>query len=261
MVISIARTERLPDPPLLTEFPFTFVTRLLAPGDIRATAGQRDAYLRYTRMGDPAADAVAEMIRRFPTGQGRRMFETAVEKGITAVENPPDELVAFFAQVDAVPYWVDPDQLDLACRVIARTGVLAGFTSLSMAALMGGYLASRVVKTLVRTGNLDRMAPRRIAETTAWFTEVTTPAGLQRFAPGFKSTIRVRLMHAMVRAAMTRRTDWDFAAWDHPVNQSTLAGTIMLFAVANVTGSQALGMHFSHREKDAVYHQIGRAHV
>ncbi|MBF6229278.1 DUF2236 domain-containing protein [Nocardia abscessus] len=246
------QTHRLPDPPLLCEFPLNLATRLLPPGDIRATPEQRAAYLRFTQAGDPPADAVVAMIRRLPTGEGRRLFETAVEQGIDAIEDPPDELVAFFAAVD-VPYWVDTDRLDLACRVIGRTGA-AGITALAMLALMGGYMASRVAKILVGTGDLERMAPRRIAQTTKWFTEVTTPGGLQRHAPGFTNTLRVRLMHAMVRAGMNRRPDWDYAAWDHPVNQSTIAGTTLLFAVAHLAGSQALGLHFDRAERAAIYH-------
>lgn len=61
-------------------------------------------------------------------------------------------------------------------------------------------------------------------------------------------------MHAMVRAGMSRRPDWNYEAWDHPVNQSQTAGTLMLFSLANIVGCQALGLRFSPREKAAVYH-------
>lgn len=250
---SIVRAERLADPPLLTAFPFTLATRLLAPGDIRATAVQRDAYLRYTRIGDPLADAVVEMIRRLPAGHGRQMFETALEHGIDALVAPPPELVALFNHVDATPYWVNSDELDLGCRVIARTGVL-GDLALVVVALMGGYLASRVCKTLVGTGKLTRTASQRLTETRAWHCAVTTPKGLERDATGFKTTVRVRLMHATVRAGLARKPGWDFDKWDHPINQSQVAGTTMLFALAALTGSQALGFHFSPTEKNAVYH-------
>lgn len=248
-----AFTDRLPDPPLLTERPLSIAMRRLAPGDARATAEQRAAYLRhYTNLGDPEADAVVALFRRLPTGEGRALFEIALEQGIDALDNPPHELAEFFELVDDVPYWVDADQLDLACRVIGRTGLL-GVTSLSMLALCGGYLASRVAKPLVRTGELEQMAPRRLAETLSWWADVTTPGGMGRFAPGFKSTVRVRLMHALVRAGLARRPDWDRGAWDHPLNASQLAGTIMLFGVAHLSGSQACGMHFTAREKQAVY--------
>ena len=244
----------LVDPPLFREFPFNIGLRMLAPGDIRPTPEQRESYQRFTQMGDPLADDLVAAFRRLPAGVGRAQFETAVEHGIDAVDDPIPELVAFFAAIDARPYWVDQNKLDHATRVAARIGMVAGFTSLSMLSLMGGYLASRADKTLVATGDLATMAPRRLAETLIWTVDVTAPGALERFARGFASTMRVRLMHAMVRAGMSRRPDWDFDDWDYPVNQSTMAGTLMLFSLGNVVGSQALGVKFSDRDKDALYH-------
>ena len=242
------------DPPLFRAFPFNIGLRLLAPSDLRPTPEQRDAYHRFTQMGDPLADDLVEAFRRLPAGVGRAQFDVAVKQGIGAVEDPMPELVAFFDQVDARPYWVDQKKLDHAARVLARNGVVAGFTSLSMLSLMFGYVASRADKTLVATGDLAAMAPRRVAETLNWVVEVTGKGGLERFAPGFVSTTHVRLMHAMVRAGMTRRPDWDFEDWDLPVNQSTMAGTLILFSLGNVVGSQALGVKFSSHDKAAVYH-------
>jgi hypothetical protein len=250
----MTQTVEIADPVLFSEFPFNVGMRLVAPGNIRPTAVQRDAYRRFTQIGDPLADDLVAAFRRLPAGVGRQQFETAVEHGIEAVDGPLPELVAFFAQVDARPYWVDQHKLDLAARVLGRIGVVAGFTSLAMLSLMGGYLASRADKTLVATGDLDQMAPRRLAETLAWTVDVTGPGALGRFETGFKGTVRVRLMHAMVRAGINRRPDWNYADWDQPVNQSTLAGTLLLFSLGNVVGSQALGLRFSGREKYAIYH-------
>lgn len=246
--------SQVSDPPLFREFPFNIGLRMLAPGDIRPTHEQRERYQRFTRMGDPLADDLVAAFRRMPAGAGRAQFETALERGIDAVDEPLPELVTFFAAVEARPYWVDQKKLDYASRVAARIGMVAGFTSMSMFSLMGGYLAARADKTLVYTGDLEAMAPRRLAETLTWTVDVTARGALERFAPGFTSTLRVRLMHAMVRAGMSRRADWDFDDWDHPVNQSTMAGTLMLFSLGNVVGSQALGVRFSRRDKEALYH-------
>lgn len=242
------------DPPLFREFPFNIGLRMLAPGDIRPTPEQRERYQRFTQMGDPLADALVAAFRRMPAGVGRAQFETALERGIAGVDGPLPELVAFFDHVDARPYWVDQKKLDYAARVSARIGMAASFTAMSMFSLMGGYLASRADKTLVATGDLEAIAPRRLAETLTWTVDVTAPGAMERFAPGFTSTLRVRLMHAMVRAGMSRRPDWDFEDWDQPVNQSTMAGTLMLFSLGNVVGSQALGVQFSREDKDALYH-------
>ena len=242
------------DPPLFRAFPFNIGLRILAPGGLRPTPEQREGYHRFTQMGDPLADDLVAAFRRLPAGSGRAQFDTAVTEGLSAVDNPIPELVAFFEQVDACPYWVDQKKLDHAARVLARNGMVVGFTSLAMLSLMFGYLASRADKTLVATGDLATMAPRRLSETLNWSVDVTAKGGLDRFASGFAGTMRVRLMHAMVRAGMSRRPDWDFAEWDHPVNQSTMAGTLMLFSLGNIVGSQALGMQFSRRDKEAIYH-------
>lgn len=230
--------------------------RTLIPRDTTAaavTAAQRAAYARrFTALGDPLADAVVEMFRRRPPGEGRAMFEQALARGIDAIADPPHELTVFFQGAET-PYWADAEQLDLAARVIGRTGPV-GLAALSMGALLGGYLAHRVTKPLIITGDLERMAARRIAETTHWFVQVTRPGGLEPFAPGWTATLRVRLMHALVRAGMSRRPDWDWDAWDHPVNQSQMAGTNTLFAIAILSGSEALGLRFTAREKAAVYH-------
>jgi len=246
--------EKLPNPASLTEFPFNMFIRLLASGDIRPTAAQHASFRRFADLGDPPADDLVAMMQRLPTGAGRAMFEAAIDGGLDAVTDPPPELVAFFAAAEDEPYWLDHDKLALAARVSMRTGMVGIGLALPGLALTGGYLASKADKPLVGTGDLRRMAPRRLNETAQWYIDVTSPGGLDRFARGFTGTLRVRLMHAMVRAAMARREDWDFDAWDAPVNQVQLAGTLMLFSLANLAGCQAMGLRFTDRERDAVFH-------
>ncbi len=246
--------EKLPNPASLTEFPFNLFMRLLAGGDVRATPEQHTSFRRFADLGDPLADDLVAMMQRLPTGEGRRMFETAVDGGIGAVADPPDELIAFFTAVEDPPYWLDYDKLARAARVSMRTGLVGIGLALPGLALTGGYLASKADKPLVGTGDLRRMAPRRLNETAQWYIDVTSPGGLDRFAPGFTGTLRVRLMHAMVRAAMHRREDWDYDGWDAPVNQVQLAGTLMLFSLANLAGCQAMGLRFTDTERDAVFH-------
>ncbi|QIS08056.1 oxygenase MpaB family protein [Nocardia arthritidis] len=242
----------LPTPRLFTEFPFRQAVPLLAPGDLRCTAAQRASFRRFAQLGDPLADDVVAMIKRLPAGVGRQMFEVAVVRGIAAVPDAPPELIAFFEQVESEPYWLDRSKLDRGARVVGRTGVWGGI-AMGMFALMGGYLASRADKTLVGTGDLDALAPRRLAETTQWWLDVTTPGGLEHNSVGYQSVLRVRLMHALVRSGMNSRPDWDYAAWDQPVNQVLTVGTLGLFSMANLVGTQALGLRFSAEEKDAVF--------
>ena len=106
--------QLLPTPPLFTEFPFRYAVPVLAPGDLRCTAAQRDSFRRFTQVGDPLADDVVAMFKRLPVGEGRRMFEMAVERGIDAVPNAPAELTAFFGRVETDPYWLDRTKIDLS---------------------------------------------------------------------------------------------------------------------------------------------------
>ncbi|WP_064745504.1 oxygenase MpaB family protein [Pseudonocardia acaciae] len=238
--------DLLPHPEFLTEFPYNVFLRRFAPGEIRATRRQLERFRAFAAVGDPLADAVVEKM-------DRRSFERALRDGIDSVPNAPEALRALFAQVDEVPFWLDAEQLELGARAIRRGGVW-GLFALRGLALMGGYLASRPDKTLVATGNLEAAAPRRLVETASWWLDATEPGGLARDAAGFQNTVRVRVMHAQVRAAMRRRRDWDYQAWDHPVNQVQTVGTLVLFSLAFLVGTQALGMRYTADERAAVVH-------
>jgi mpaB/rubber oxygenase-like protein len=245
---------RLPDPRMLQAFPFKPGLRLFIREDIRAQREQVEAFRRFAAVGDRLADDLICEMRSLPAGEGRRLFEQAVEQGIAAVDNPPPALAAFFEQVEAVPVWLDRDKLDLAARATMRSGLLGIYGPLPDIALIGGYLASRPDKVLIRAGDLEKKAPRRLAETASWLVEITSMGGLNRFAEGFKGTLRVRLTHAHIRAAMEAREDWDYEAWDHPVNQVHTVGTLILFSTVFTAGLRMLGCRFTSREREAIFH-------
>ncbi len=248
------RTQQRPDDPeLFKNGPLRLATRLWSPGDLRADPAQLRRLREFAHAGDPLADDAVAMFGALAPGQGRALFERALIGGIDSISDPPDALVAFFDEVDATPYWVDFDRINRGARAIIRTGVL-GMFPLGDMSLMGGYLASRAVKTLVGTGDLERQAVLRLAETSTWWIDVTTPGSLQPGGSGVHSALRVRLVHAHVRAAMNRRRDWDYTAWDRPVNQVQTAGTLLLFSLVFVLGTQMLGFRYTRRERDDILH-------
>lgn len=242
-------SHRLEHPPLFQQFPTRLAT-LIAPTDMRATEAQLKAFREFAHKGDPLADALVEEMRNNPAG--RKNFEVALERGLNTVDNPSPALKAFFNAVESIPYWVDPEKLQLGAHTIQRTGLLGAYGALVDVSLMGGYLSFRALKVLVQTGEIDSKAPRRIAETALWWMAVTEDGGLDRFATGFKNTLRVRLVHAQIRAGMARRTDWDFDAWDAPINQPQMAGTQLLFSLVGLLGLRVMGFRFTDEEVDAV---------
>jgi hypothetical protein len=251
--MEIVAPQRLPHPVFLTEPPYAEYLRKFTTGDIRATHAQVRRFREFAGVGDPLADAVVAAMRAMPDGQGRVLLERAIEEGIDAVPQAPQEFRAFFAQVDEIPFWLDAEQIELGARTSRRSGIL-GLYALQGLALMGGYLASRPGKTLVATGNLRSAAPRRLVETASWWLDITEPKALTRFGTGFKNTLRVRILHAQVRAAMVRRPGWDYEAWDHPLNQVQTVGTLTLFSLAFLVGTHELGVRHTTREREAVVH-------
>ncbi len=220
---------------------------------LRPDPAQVEGFRRHAHCADPVADAVVEAMAG-PDGRAvRAAVEAAFARGGRATDEDPEPVRDYFARTAATPYWVDPRQVEAGQRALSRAGVL-GLMSLGSLALMGGYLSRRSIKPLVRTGELDTMAPRRLTETAAWWLEVTTPGALRPGGRGIEAVLRVRLTHAQVRRWMHRRGDWDYEAWDTPVNQIQMAGTHLLFSIACLGGLQRLGMRYDERERAAVMH-------
>src|SRR5262249_26510714 len=155
-----------------------------------------------------------------PDGEGRKMFELALEKGIGAVP-APEPLVRLFAQLDGVPSWVEPEKLRHACEAIQRVG-RANDYALACGSLMSGYLSRAAVKPLMSTGALAHNAARRLAETGKFVVDIVESGDMGRRTDGFKTAVRVRLLHACVRAKLRRSPEWKTEAWGHPINQNDL---------------------------------------
>ena len=228
------------------------VFKMLLGSDPHPTDAQVHELKRFIVMGDPLADAVVAMYKQLPAGKGRSLVDQALNEGIASVKEPPAALVALFAQVEHEPIWLDRDKLTLACQVSRRVGPY-GELVLRNLSLMGGYLGAAAAKPLAFTGQLDNMAPRRLVETAKFWLDVTTIGGLDRFSEGFKSSVRVRLMHAQVRAMLLASDKWK-KEWGHPLNQADSMATILEFSSIFLMGLRALGFIFTKAEREAVVH-------
>ena len=202
---------------------------------------------------DPPADRLAAWMRAHGLGTTQPLFEQALNLGISEVPDAPPELREFFATVESIPDWVQPKLLLAGAKACHLSG-LTGLQVLRDAALMAGYQASAINRTLVLTGSLAKGAQRRVAETTKWWIDCTTCGGLSRFAPGFKSTVRVRLMHALVRQRVQAMPEWDAPSLGLPVNQGDMQATYLGFSVVFLFGQRVMGVPLSRDESEAVMH-------
>jgi hypothetical protein len=201
--------------------------------------------------GDPLADDLVLAFEALPPGEGQRMFEQALEKGIETVASPPPALVRLFEQIDAVPEWVDWERIHRGARAYMRPGFFGGLT-LSAVGLLTGYHSHAATKALAFTGRLDQMAQRRLAETGLFVLQVFQIDGLRRFGAGLKTAVRVRLIHAQIRRHLARMPAWRTEDWGVPINNADMAATNATFSIGMLTSVRQLGFRFTTDEADDV---------
>ena len=151
------------------------------------------------------------------------------------------------------PTWVDPERLQEGARLSGIAG-LTGLDVLRDFALVAGYQASAINRTLILTKALEKGQQRRIAETTKWWVDCTRPGGLARYADGFKSTLQVRLIHALVRRHLRASPEWDQGMYGLPINQGDMQATNLGFSVVYLLAQRALGVIITRAEGAAVMH-------
>jgi hypothetical protein len=108
----------IPIPPLSPDTPSAYEDGHRAA--ILVDRDLADRYVAATRLGDPAADAVvAELARHDPT-RGETWLRLAMEGGPAAIPDAPEVVRAFFATVEQVPDWFDPNKVLPGCRAFHR---------------------------------------------------------------------------------------------------------------------------------------------
>ncbi len=209
---------------------------------------------RLMQRDEPAAAVVAAM--RLPADDPARVsmrdVHTALEHGVPA--DAPPVLRDFFARVDDTPDWVDPQLCEHGAQVVRRFGRNASDVLLQLA-LIGGYRFGGPVDLLAETGGLRAAtAKRRLGETQTWAIAVAQEGGMRRHGQGWKLTVHVRLMHALVNESFERNGRWDSQQWGLPINQADLASTLNLFSGALMMGVRALGVPVNRADSRAVMH-------
>lgn len=226
---------------------------MLVRGDPQPTPTEWQALGEALNHGDPLADAVAAWMHQAGMSVAHPLFERALQHGIGSITDAPAPLRDFFATCEQTPDWVDEDLLRQGAAVFQQAGMSAYYV-LRDIALMGGYQAAGFNRTLILTGALKGRASRRVAETMKWTNDVTASGGMARFGEGFKSTVHVRLVHALIRARVRKMPEWDAPALGLPVNQADMAATYLGFSVVLLLGLRAMGVPVSQAEGHAVMH-------
>lgn len=205
---------------------------------------------------EPGAALVAA-VRRGSGDPGRvtiPQFNTALESGVDGVPDCPEELRRFFGVVEDTPAWVDFDLVNAGAEAYRRYGPNVRDVMADLS-LIGGYRFGGPPDLLVKTGLLSgRGALRRVGETVHWSTAITEHDGMRREGEGFKLTVHVRLMHALVNHQYEINGRWDADQWGLPVNQADQGWTLGLFNAVLLRGLRRLGVRITAAESDAIMH-------
>jgi hypothetical protein len=227
--------------------------KLLIRGNPEPSPAQWQAMGLALNQGDPPMDRLLAWMSETGLRETRPLFDRALRDGIDSLPDAPAPLREFFALIDQRPAWVDEALLQEGARCCGISG-LSGLRALRDMGLMAGYQASAINRTLLLTGALQRGPQRRLAETTKWWIDVTRPGGVARDAPGFHTTLQVRLVHAHVRRHVQQLPEWDAAYYGLPVNQFDMQATYLSFCVTFLFGQRLLGVPLRAEEGRAVMH-------
>ncbi|BCY08151.1 oxygenase MpaB family protein [Actinoplanes sp. L3-i22] len=203
-----------------------------------------------SRCDEPAA-ALVRAVRESPSLTSRDLHRM-IAAG--PADDVPEIFAAFLAAVRKRPGWVDDDLLARGAEACRAFGMDAGLV-LAYGSLLGGYRTGAALEPLVRTGRLTGGETlRRIRETSIWWRAVTAPGGLAPDGAGFRTTLHVRVMHALVNASLTDDPGWDHAGRGTPINQYDQASTLGVFSTSFLLHLRLLGVRVSRDDARAVMH-------
>ncbi|MFN8237855.1 MAG: oxygenase MpaB family protein [Chitinophagales bacterium] len=215
-----------------------------------------DTFERYLMEGDALADAAARDL--FLSDRKHlhsfRIMNKVLDQGISADDDIPDSFRKLMFEVNQDPDWLDRKKVEQGAEICRRLGGHA-MAVLGDLALLGGYANSDISKPLVFTGALKGDSTfDRISETSQFWYDVTRRGALEKGAKGYKSAIRVRMMHAMVRQRLLMHPKWDSEKWGWPINEADSLATNVGFSMAMVYGCTWLGYYLPNKDIEAVLH-------
>lgn len=197
----------------------------------------------------------ARVARAFRSTGAERVTHDQMRRALEGdLAGAPTVLRDLVDHVHATPDWVDWDLLEEGARVYRTFGRNAGDVLLQLA-LIGGYRFGGPTDLLVATGGLTGgTTVRRLAETQHWTIAVSQPGAMRPGALGWRLTVHVRLMHALVNDRFSEGDRWDREHWGAPINRTDQAATLGLFSGALLLGVRALGVPVSAADSRAVMH-------
>lgn len=197
----------------------------------------------FRRRGDPLADAAVAALGGRVRGGLLDAVEARARRGDAACG-------AFLDACHAAPPWADFGAMEPGRRLGFKYAPLAGI-ALMAGSLVEGYALGNAAEVLVATGRLTGDVRRRLHETSDFVYKLSLPGGIRPGNEGHRGLMKVRLLHAMIRAHLGRSPAWDHARLGLPINQEDMAITLIQFGYELRRGLTRLGVPLTDAEQDA----------
>jgi hypothetical protein len=206
-------------------------------------------YVRNTLIGDPAADTVIEALAKVGAAQRQHLLTRGIEGGADAIPDAPPVVREFFADLEVVPAWFDPEFSLVGSRAFYRHSnmFLAAFVG---AVLIEGF-STLISKSFGITGMIIDQGERRLKQNNRHVAEIFLPGGLARHGDGWKLSVRIRMIHAQARYLLGKSTDWDAAAWGLPLSAAHQAYGAATFSGLLLKHTRKLGVQLSKEERQS----------
>ena len=205
-------------------------------------------YVKHTRIGDPAADAVVEALAPFDQTQVHRFILAGMERQEDVLREAPQILGDFFERISVPPPWFDPATLLPGMRAYHRDSDL--FIAAHVAGVLVEGFATTISKSFFMTGRLSDYGVRRLQQNNRHLIEICMPGGLERQGEGWKLSVRIRLVHAQIRRLLRNSEDWDAEAFGMPLSAAQMAFASAAFSALLLQKVTLLGVHLDPAARD-----------
>ena len=212
-----------------------------------------DAYIRYTTLGDPAADAVvAELAENFSPARVHGIIASSIEHRHDLSHDTPESLKNLIAEASRVPEWFDP-----ALAFKGTSGFLRN-SDMVLAGLVGGAIiegfSTLISKSFRIRGRITENGVRRLKQNLLQLVEQFMPGGLEPGGDGWRLSLRIRLVHAQARMLIRGSHEWDEDVHGLPLSTAHMLLGAAAFSARLMQHVAALGGDFTDEEREGYVH-------
>lgn len=197
-------------------------------------------YILHTKIGDPVADMMVSDLSNLPKEDSEKWVRRILSgSDLETLKQAPASVSTFHETCIAPPDWLNLEKFAPGNSMFFRNARLI-LASLTGGVLIEGFTTS-IARSFFLTGRLRDQGVRRLKQNNRHMLEIFTPGGLEPYNDGWAHSVRLRLVHARVRALLANSRDWDTDALGTPINAAQLGFALSAFSARLLHHLKRLG--------------------